>query len=513
MPTFEIRTEDPARPLPRNAQLAWRLAELATAKRPLDEAAAKEAAHRIIDNAAVGIAAIGHESVRAARAQALAHPRAGGAMLLGLPADRTVDCEWAAWANGTAVRELDLHDNFYGFGVAHPADAIPPLLAVAEQCGIRDGKTLLRAILVAYEIQIALVSAIDLNAPGVDHVAHQGPAMAAGLGALLGLDVETIFQAVNQATHLSCAPLQARKGVISSWKAAAPAHVGKLAIEAVDRAMRGQTSPTPIYEGVSGLLATFFRPGGKSVSITLPDPDEPLRAILQTYPKAYAAGYHAQALIDLAFRVRECVGDLEKVRSVVIHTKDYTHNYLGTGAQDPEKMNPLASRETLDHSIMYVFAVALAEGRWHHIDSYRPETARRPDIVRLWHKISTVADTDWSRRFKHADPLMKDHGGRTVITLDDGTEISDELAVPDSHPRGTRPFGSADYVRKFGELTEGSVEPAEAARFIGSALGLVDQRHLDATALNVLVRPEALGEPVPPGIFDAVPASREPIVE
>jgi 2-methylcitrate dehydratase len=499
VPTFEIRTEDPAHPLPRNEQLAWRFAELAAAKPPIDRAAAAEAACRIIDNAAVGIAAIGQESVRAARAQALAHARPGGASVLGMPADRTVECAWAAWANGMAVRELDLHDNFYGFGVAHPADAIPALLAVAEQCRI-GGEALQRAILTAYEIQVALGTAIDLNAAGVDHVAHQGPAVAAGLGTLLGLDVETIYQAVNQAAHVSCAPLQARKGAISSWKAAAPAHVGKLSVEAVDRAMRGQTSPTPIYEGSSGLLATLFRCTGKGCSITLPAADQPRRAILLTYPKAHAAGYHAQALIDLAFRMRGRIGDPENVRSIVIHTKDYTHNYIGTGAGDPEKMNPFASRETLDHSIMYIFAVALMEGRWHHIDSYRPETARRPEVVRLWHKISTAGDPDWNRRFKLADPLQKDHGGRVVIAMQDGTEIIDELAVPDSHPRGARPFGADDYARKFRELTEGLVDPSEAQRFLAAALAETPR----SEALNVTARPEALGDaqPLPAGIFD-----------
>ena len=33
-------------------------------------------------------------------------------------------------------------------------------------------------------------------------------------------------------------------------------------------------------------------------------------------------------------------------------------------------MDPYASRETLDHSIMYIFAVALEDGDWHHIKSY-----------------------------------------------------------------------------------------------------------------------------------------------
>jgi 2-methylcitrate dehydratase len=33
-------------------------------------------------------------------------------------------------------------------------------------------------------------------------------------------------------------------------------------------------------------------------------------------------------------------------------------------------MDPNASRETLDHSIMYIFAVALEDGDWHHVKSY-----------------------------------------------------------------------------------------------------------------------------------------------
>ena len=40
-------------------------------------------------------------------------------------------------------------------------------------------------------------------------------------------------------------------------------------------------------------------------------------------------------------------------------------------------MDPYASRETLDHSIMYIFAVALEDGVWHHIKSYTPQRARK----------------------------------------------------------------------------------------------------------------------------------------
>ena len=51
---------------------------------------------------------------------ALAHPRKNGANVFGLNSKIKVDCEWAAWANGTAVRELDYHDTFLAADYSHP---------------------------------------------------------------------------------------------------------------------------------------------------------------------------------------------------------------------------------------------------------------------------------------------------------------------------------------------------------------------------------------------------------
>ncbi len=86
-------------------------------------------------------------------------------------------------------------------------------------------------------------------------MAHLGPSAAAGIGTLLGLPAETVYQAVGQALHTTTATRQSRKGEISTWKAHAPAFAGKMAVEAVDRALRGQTSPSPIYEGSDGVIA------------------------------------------------------------------------------------------------------------------------------------------------------------------------------------------------------------------------------------------------------------------
>ena len=81
---------------------------------------------------------------------------------------------------------------------------------------------------------------ICLHEHKIDHIAHLGPSVAAGLGSLLKLNTDTIYQSVQQALHTTVSTRQSRKGEISSWKAFAPAHAGKLAIEAVDRCMRGE---------------------------------------------------------------------------------------------------------------------------------------------------------------------------------------------------------------------------------------------------------------------------------
>src|SRR5262245_6159633 len=215
MEVHRVRVHSGAARLPRDAQLAWKLAAFAAAARAagLDPDVAEMVACRVVDNAAVALAALDRRPVATARAMALAHPRPGGATLIGLPPAATVHAEWAAWANGTAVRELDFHDTFLAADYAHPADNIPPLLAVAQQRGL-DGARLATAIALAYEVHVGLVKGICLHEHRKDHVAHLGVATAAGLGALLELPAGVVYHAVNQAVHTGFATRQSRKGAI-----------------------------------------------------------------------------------------------------------------------------------------------------------------------------------------------------------------------------------------------------------------------------------------------------------
>jgi len=167
---------------------------------------------------------------------------------------------------------------------------------------------------------------------------------------------------------------------------------------------------------------------------------------------------------------------------------------IGTGANDPQKFDPKASRETLDHSAMYIFAVALQDGRWHHIESYAPERASRPDTIRLWRSIETREDEEWTRRYHAIDPAEKAFGGRVEILLQDGSRIEDQLAVANAHPLGAKPFGRADYIRKFQILTERIISSQESDRFLDAAQRLSDLQAPDLHQLNIELPGETLAK-------------------
>jgi 2-methylcitrate dehydratase len=494
-----VRVHPSSENLAREDQLAWKIAEVAADPVAVTPEVTEMVINRLIDNAAVATASLTRGPAIAARTQAEDHPYAPGSTVFGIPG--RFGPEWTAWANGVAVRELDYHDTFLAAEYSHPGDNIPPILAVAQHVG-STGADLVRGIATGYEIQVDLVKAISLHAHKIDHVAHLGPSAAAGIGTMLHLSPEVIFQSIGQALHTTTATRQSRKGEISTWKAYAPAFAGKMAVEAVDRAMRGQTSPTPIYEGEDGVIAWLLDGPDAHYEVPLPEAGEAKRGILDTYTKEHSAEYQAQAWIDLARKLHNEYPALsaDTIASVVIHTSHHTHFVIGSGANDPQKYDPTASRETLDHSIPYIFTVALQDGEWHHERSYAPERAGRPDTVALWSRVATTEDAEWTRRYHSNDPAEKAFGGRVVITLTDGTTIVDEIAVADAHPLGARPFAREHYIAKFRALAADVLEPAEIERFLALVQRLPDLTAEELGGLTVTAKPGLLGAG-PKGLF------------
>ena len=487
MRNIKVRVHKSSARLKKENQLAWKIAEIASDNASLNEKAIDMVINRIIDNAAVAIASIERQPVISARDMALAHPREDGATIFGINSNKKFHCEWAAWANGTAVRELDFHDTFLAADYSHPGDNIPPILAVAQQKKL-SGIDLIRGIITAYEVQVNLVKGICLHEHKIDHIAHLGPSVAAGLGSLLNLDTETIYQSIQQALHTTISTRQSRKGEISSWKAFAPSHAGKLAIEAVDRSMRGEGSPSPIYEGEDSVISYILSGKKAKYNVPLPNINEEKKAILETYTKEYSAEYQSQALIDLAINLNKQIQNISNIKRIKIYTSHHTHHVIGTGANDPQKMDPNSSRETLDHSIMYIFAVALEDGRWHHIDSYTHERANKKSTIDLWKKIVTYEDKKWTKKYHDPNPKKKCFGGEVIIKMKDGLIITSKLGVADAHPNGTRPFKREDYIRKFKTLTHNIIDEKESERFLNNVQSLRELGKSDLNKLNIEVK-------------------------
>ena len=435
-----------------------------------------------------------------AREMAKAHIRKNGATIFGMNSKNKFDCEWAAWANGTAVRELDFHDTFLAADYSHPGDNIPPLLAVAQQSN-KSGLDLLRGIITAYEVQVNLVKGICLHKHKIDHIAHLGPSVAAGIGSILKLNTEVIYQAIQQTLHVTISTRQSRKGEISSWKAYAPAHAGKLAIEATDRAMRGEGAPSPIYEGEDSVIARILDGKNSNYNISLPKKNEQKKAILETYTKEYSAEYQAQALIDIAKRLNEKIPNLNNIKKIDIYTSHHTHYVIGTGANDPQKMDPKASRETLDHSIMYIFAVALEDTNWHHVKSYTKDRANKKSTIKIWHIIKTHEDKKWTKKYHDPDPKNKSFGARVVVTMKNGKKISAQLDRADAHPYGSRPFERKDYIKKFKSLTDNIISIKESLRFIKAVQNLKKIKKGQLKQLNIVLGKKYLKKNNKKGIF------------
>lgn len=469
--------------LPREEQSAWKIAELAADRTAVPVETRTMVVNRIIDNTAVAAASARRPAVTVARAQARVHRSTPGAAIFGI--EGTYSPEWAAFANAVAAHEMELHDVYPAADDTHPGANIPALVAVAQHAGL-GGTDLVNGIATAYEVQIALAREIRPNHSLIDPVGLLGPSMAAGLGTVLRLSPETIYAAIGHAVYLTRAghrrPNSRRKGY-------AAAHAGKVAIEAMDRAMHGERHPTPPEEandcGYDWLSTEYGYP------VRLPEPGDPKIAILDSSPRAHSAAYPGQAWIDLALRMRNRIGRLDAIESIVLHTGHDDQMGLGSGTSRPRTLGPPVSREALGSSVVYMFVVALQDGVWHHEYSHSPERSHRPDTVELWQQISAVEN-----------PTETGLGARATITTKSGAVFVDELTVPDAHPSGARPFQRRDYIAKFTELADGIIDRREQQRFLDVVTCLSDLKRGTLNMLNPLLSRDVLDSaPMSHGIF------------
>src|SRR5437867_714744 len=233
------------------ATLAERLADFAAALRFEDLAAAvvHEVKRRAIDSVGCALGAWHAEPCTIARRAASRLSATRGATLWGTRHQAPPD--WAAFANGCLVRYLDYNDTYLSKEPAHPSDNIPAALAMAE-VERADGRDLITAIALAYEVQCRLCDAASLRARGWDHVTYGAFSSALAAARLLRLGLEQTRHAVGLAGVASAALRQARVGELSHWKGCAFANAARHGLFAALLARAGMTGPAPIFEGEKG---------------------------------------------------------------------------------------------------------------------------------------------------------------------------------------------------------------------------------------------------------------------
>ena len=408
----------------------------------LSAGAIHEGKRHLIDS--LGCAMGGYRSEPAGIARRVA-PAWGGAPFARILGDgKRTTPEAAAFANSVMIRFLDANDTYITRGSGHPSDMLGALLAAAESQNA-SGRDLLLATIAGYEVFGVLADQIPLRDRGWDQGVFVAPASAAGAGLLLGLSPEQMANALAIAVTANVATRQTRAGDLAMWKGCATAVAAKAGLFAAQLAKEGMTGPTAAFEGRHGLweqVTGHFELG------TLGGGDTPF-AIERTNFKFLATEYHAQAPVALALDLRSKVS-VAQIESIDVRIYAMAHSEIGS---EPAKWDP-RTRETADHSLPYMLAVALTDGRVGPA-SFEPARYLDPALRPLMSRIRVLEHPEFTRRFPQA--LTSEVEIRTGT----GDRFVERAEYPKGHAKN--PMTDADVVTKFRDLTADVLPAARVA--------------------------------------------------
>jgi 2-methylcitrate dehydratase len=451
--------------------LAQRLAAYASALTyaDIDTATLETLRIHLVDTFGCALGALGEAPV--VMAHKVAESSGGGrATLIG--SNRRTTAELAAFANGAAIRFLDLNDDYAGKETGHPSDLISGCLAVA-QTEARSISDFIVSVILVYEIECRLFDAMGLTPLGWDHPTYSVISSALGAGKLMRLSVDQLTQAVNIALVDNIAMNQTRTGVISLWKGLADADATRKGIFAAVLARAGVTGPSPIFEGRAGFekqvvgssmnidTAMF---GGNGQRFRIND------CGIKPFP---AQGMTISAAIA-AMKISQHIANKDAIASVSIATSEMAFR---TAAAEPSKWAP-ATRGTADHSLPYVVARALLDGEITD-KSYSDMKLADPTIKALLAKTKAVVDPALSAMF----PVKQ--ANRVTVVLTTGETLTEQ--VDDFAGSPTNPLSRADVEAKFWRTVGPDVSRIRGKRLIQRIWTLDTTSSVDelmATAAN-----------------------------
>src|SRR5881296_4664789 len=380
--------------------LAHQLADYACALRfeDLSKDVVHEVKRRVLDSLGCAIGAWKEEPCVIARKVASEFSAKRGSTIVGTSHKAPPD--WAAFANGCCIRYFDYNDTYLSKEPAHPSDNIGAVLAVAESVGA-SGRELITAIALAYEVQCRFCDAASIRARGWDHVTYGAFSTALACARLMNLDPDRTRHAVNIAGVAGAAMRQARVGELSHWKGVAFATAARHGVFSALLARAGMTGPGPIFEGQMGferqLGVSLGSVGGKFAVPFVENGDGPASMILRTSIKFWPAEYHSQSAIEAALFLRQQIGKGVEVKSMTIESHDASVDIIGS---EPEKWKP-ETRETADHSLPYITAVALIDGEVTD-RQFQPERFADPQVWRFLENVKVTRNAELSSLYPGA---------------------------------------------------------------------------------------------------------------
>ncbi|WP_454689164.1 MmgE/PrpD family protein [Achromobacter aloeverae] len=398
----------------------------------------ERAKHLIVDTFGCALGAAGSLPVRIAMTMAASVQSTTPAtvMVSGL---RTSP-DLAAFANGTLIRYLDYNDTYTGRGTVHPSDVFAAALAAAECMG-GDGRALILGTVLGYEVlcNMADNGAMQRNgeASEWDQATYGVIASATVAARLMGLSRDQIAHAISLGISSHMAMIQVRHGQISHWKGCALANASRNGIFCAQLAAQGMTGPGHIFDGKHG----FFQATGIDFEM-LPfgGAGNDFR-IMSARVKPFPAGYFSQSAIEAVLELRPQIPDISRVRKIHLETFPSGHRVMGS---DESRWRP-ETRESADHSLPFVMAMALIDGclKERHYDEGR---FKDDDVRAVMAKISVTVGEESVKAWP-AVPLNVLH-----IELDDGRELVTRVAHHLGHY--TRMMTDAQQETKFRNLAE-----------------------------------------------------------
>jgi len=452
-----------------NKTLAHQLADYACALRfeDLSKDVVHEVERRVLDSLGCALGAWNKEPCAIARKVASNFSAKQGSTIIGT--NHKAPPDWTAFANGCCIRYFDYNDTYLSKEPAHPSDNISAALAVAESVGV-NGRELITAIALAYEVQCRFCDAASIRARGWDHVTYGAFSTALASAKLMKLDPRNTRHAVNIAGVAGAAMRQARVGELSHWKGVAFANAARHGVFSALLARAGMTGPGPIFEGQMGfekqLGVSLGSVGEKFAVPFVENGDGPASMILRTSIKFWPAEYHSQSAIEAALLLRKEIGNPKTVRAMTIESHDASVDIIGS---EPEKWKP-ETRETADHSLPYIPAVALIDGEVTE-KQFQPQRFKNPEVWNFLENVKVERNAELSGMYPDAVANI------VHIDLADGRRLTKRVDYPMGHAKN--PLKDSQVEEKFNALVEPLLGSDRARKIIDIVWKLDEAKNVD----------------------------------